>query len=80
MTTKDFVEGLNLLLPYYDDPEGYCLGADHDIIYIYGTEKPLPKTTIKRLCELGFFQPEVDCEDDFQPVNYNPEEGWAVFV
>jgi hypothetical protein len=76
-----FVEGLHLLLPYYDDPEGYHLGAEHDIIYVYATNKPVPEATVKRLIELGFFQPDVSYDgDDFEIKHYQPEEGWAAYV
>jgi hypothetical protein len=79
MQLNSFMEGLSLLFPYYDDPESYSLGAEHDEIYIYATDRPLPDIRVKRLCELGFFQPEVNV-DDFKPEDYKPEEGWCAYV
>jgi hypothetical protein len=76
MKTGDFIEGLNIILPFYTKGrDGYNLGADHDVIYIYATDNPLPETDVKRLLDLGFFQPEVQTGSD-----YDPAEGWAVYV
>ncbi len=82
MQLNKFIEGLAIFAQYYDDPEGYSLGAEHDIIYIYPTDKPLPEKDLKRIFELGFFQPEVDTGDEDLPKveQYDSEEGWGAFV
>jgi hypothetical protein len=81
MTINNFLEGVQLLRPFYDDPDGYILGAEHDIIYVYATDKKVSSTdTLARLFELGFFQPEVSIEDDPTVADYDPAEGWAAFV
>jgi len=82
MRTKDFIEGLGILQPYYDNPYDCNLCAEHDVIYIYSTDTPVPEPLVKRLCELGFFQEDVELgeDEDFGPKHYDPEEGWAVYV
>jgi hypothetical protein len=81
MQLNNLIEGLNILSNYDGDPEGgYHLGAEHDQIYIYATDAPLKEHSIKRMCELGFFQPEVSYGDEFTPEDYDPSEGWSVHV
>lgn len=41
MNLKNFIEGINTLRPYYEEPDGYHLGAEHDEIYLYATDRPL---------------------------------------
>ncbi len=79
MMTKDFVEGLNLIRPHYDNQDGYNLSAEHDIIYVYATDRPLPPESVKRLFDLNWFQPDVENEDN-DIAKYDFKEGWAVFV
>lgn len=73
MNLNNFLEGVNILRPYYNDPNGYHLGADHDIIYLYTTDKPLSPEAVQKMLDLGWFQ-------ESSPEEYNPEEGWAAFV
>jgi hypothetical protein len=77
MNLPNFIEGINILRPYYDDPDGYQLGAEHDQIYLYATQKPLPPEAVARLHALGWFQPDQDSEEG--PAPYNPDDGWSVF-
>ena len=82
MRLSNLVEVLNILLPYYDNPDGYHVGAEHDQFYAYATDKPLPETAVERMVELGWFQPDVDVEDgeDFKAANYDSEEGWSAYT
>ena len=81
MQLDQFLAGLSLLRDYYDDPAGYHLGAEHDIIYVYPTDKPVSEEHLSQLEELGWFQPDVETgEESWTPANYDPEEGWGVFV
>jgi hypothetical protein len=73
MQLKDFMAGLEILKPYYDEP-GYALGAEHDIIYLYATARPLTPEDVARLRELGWFQEGVGDE------RYSPDDSWAVFT
>jgi hypothetical protein len=82
MNTKELLEGLNILRPYYVDPDGYTIGAEHDQIYAYSTDFPLAQADVARMCALGWFQPDAKVPDDkdFGPDYYNPEEGWSAYV
>lgn len=75
MKLSDFCKGLEVLLPYYDG-DGHHLGADHDVIYLYPTSRPLPPHDVARLRELGFFQEGHSEEPDY----YDPESSWWAFV
>jgi len=82
MELDKFIEGLQTLQPYYDKPNGFHIGAEHDIFYAYPTDKPLPKEAIDKMIELGWHQPEVDMGDDkdFEAKHYDAKEGWAIFT
>lgn len=79
MNLKNFVEGITILQPYYDMPDGYHLGAEHDQIFLYATSRPVSDEDVKKLRELGWFQSEVLTDDDEKPV-YDPTEGWSAYV
>ena len=82
MQNSSFIEGLRILQKYYENPDGYNLGAGHDIIYVYPTDSPVQETDLKRLFELGWIQPEVGTGDEGLPTpeQYDPEEGWGAYV
>lgn len=75
MNLKNFCEGLAILAPHYDKLDGYHLGAEHDQIFLYATNRPLSEEAVAKMRELGWFQPE---QDDDAP--YDPGEGWSAFV
>ena len=78
MNLADFMVGLEILKPYYDDLVGCQLGAEHDQIYLYPTDRSLSEEDQLSLLELGFFQP--DSDDDSDDGAYVPTEGWSCFV
>ncbi len=87
MRTKDIIEGLTILEKYRSEPDGYNTGAEHDQIYAYATDSPVSEEDVKRLVELGWFQPDVeigrpesDSSQDFSIENYDPSERWSCFV
>jgi hypothetical protein len=75
MRLDKFIEGLNTLKPYYTDPNGFHIGAEHDQFYAYATDKPLSAADVQKMCDLGWFQPE---QDEGAP--YEPENGWSAFT
>lgn len=81
MRTKDIIEGLQILQKYRDDQDGFDCGAEHDVFYVYATDRPVESSDIDRLIELGWFQ-EVSYGDDdeFAAKHYDPEESWAAFT
>ena len=74
MNLKNLMAGLNLLLPYYDDPDGYNIGAEHDIFYAYATDEVLPDEVAAKMFGLGWVQP--DGEDEV----YCSTESWAAYT
>lgn len=75
MDVKNFLEGMHTLRPYYTHPDGYNMGAEHDIIYMYATNKPLTESDVQKMFALGWFQPECIVDGDHGP--YSFEDGWA---
>ena len=75
MRLGNFIAGLQTLQPYYDDGDGYHIGAEHDQFYANSTDKPLTPQDVQKMLELGWFQPE---QEEGEP--YDPAEGWSAFV
>ncbi len=83
MNVQNLVAGLAILQPYYDKPGGYHIGAEHDVIYAYPTNKPLPIEDIQKMIDLEWFQEEADYEsgtEDFSVKHYDPHESWTAYV
>lgn len=78
MKLSKFIEGLNILRPYYKDQDGYHIGAEHDQFYAYATDQPLTQEDQKRMCELGWFQPDGGMSEDGG--EYDKENGWSAFT
>jgi len=73
MRLNQFIQGLKILLPHYNQPDGYHLGADHDVIYLYATDTPLSPEEFEKMNELGFFQ-------DISQDEYDPNESWMAYI
>ena len=46
MTFSELRKALETLEPFYKDPLGYHIGAEHDIIYFFATDLPLSQEAI----------------------------------
>lgn len=79
MKLGNLVQGITILQKYFDEPDGHHCGADHDIFYIYPTNKPVSDEDVGKLKELNWFQPDVE-EDDDENAPYDAEESWAPYV
>lgn len=79
MTTVAVIEGIQILNKYRDK-QGYDLGAEHDVIYCFSTDRPVSEEDIVLLRSLGWTQEEVPEDDDGNPGPYDPEQGWAIYV
>lgn len=76
MKLSQFIEGLQILQRYYDH-DNYCLGAEHDQLFLYATNKPLNEYDFNRLIDLGWFQPDQESKlYDY----YDQEKSWSLFV
>lgn len=81
MTLGEFLAGAEILRPYYDDPNGYHLGADHDVIYVYNTDRPVLPADLERLAAMGWQQDNTSHEDgEWRVADYDPEESWWAYV
>jgi uncharacterized protein YqhQ len=58
MNLKNFIDGVDILKKYYDNLGGYHLGAEHDQIYLYQTDKPLSDEDQTKMKSLKWFQPD----------------------
>ena len=82
MSTKQLIEGLQTLQPFYDKPDGYNVGANHDMVYAYATNKPLTDEAIEKMISLTWHQ-EYDGRDygkDFSKEDYRDDETWHLYV
>ena len=75
MKLSDFIDGLTILRPYYNDSDGYHIGAEHDQFFAYMTDRPLSDEDVNKMRELGWFQP-----DTGEGNGYYPEDGWSAFT
>ena len=84
MTIGKFVNGLNILLPYFDKPdENYAVGAEHDQFYVYATDRPLTPEDVVKMKSLGWFQPDVRVPNDassHSEAPYDPKDGWTTYT
>ena len=85
MILSELREGLEILSRYFDK-DGYHTAAEHDVFYVYATNRPVVEPDLSRLIKLGWFQ-DVDTSDDdesesgdFEAKHYNPEESWQAFT
>lgn len=79
MTNANVIEGLTILQKYYEERPGYNIGADHDVIYAYATDKPVEPDDLLSLERLGWHQSDVPRdENDVRP--YDPNESWWAYV
>jgi hypothetical protein len=76
MILKQFLAGVQILCQYYNDPDGYHLGSDSGVIYLYPTDRPVTPEHVTKLLELGWFQPD-QLEEEYV---YDPYSGWQAFT
>jgi len=74
MKTKDLMVGINILLKYYDNLDGWFVGCEHDQLYMFSTDKPVSPEDAQKLHELGWFQEGIEAP------NYSLDESWSAFV
>ena len=79
MLLSKLIQGLQIFQKYYNT-DGYNTGAEHDQFYAYATDKPLSEEDLRRVVVLGWFQDDVEFEDEFKPSDYDPEHGWSAYV
>jgi hypothetical protein len=80
MNIKELARGIEILRPYYNKPDGYPHGCDHDEFYMRSTDKPLPLEAVEELVALGWFQECGPEDEDFTAKDYQADEGWMAYV
>lgn len=76
--TASVIQGLSILQKYRDEPDGFHIGADHDVIYAYPTDEPVSDDDLTGLISLGWYQEDADWGDseEFQAEHYSITESW----
>lgn len=82
MNTKEIIQGLLTLQPYYDKPDGYHNGAGHEEFYAYATDRPLSEADVKEMIRLGWHQEYdgLNYDKDFSVADYRTDESWVCYV
>lgn len=76
MKLSNLLKGVQILRPYYDDPDGYHnMVAKHNQFFMWATQRPLSDIDAAAMFELGWNQPEQESEG-----GYNPDDGWCCWV
>jgi hypothetical protein len=74
---RNLVDGINILRQYYDNPDGYYVGADHDEIYLYCTDRPVSKEHFDLLTAMEWHQYSIGCDNQ----NYVTfVTGWGIYT
>lgn len=68
---SNVMQGMKILSSYYHDVNGYHVAAGHDQLFMYTTDKVVTDQDVAELKRLGWFQDEDQ---------YDPNEGWSIFV
>lgn len=76
MRTIHIIAGITTLAHYRDKTDGRDLGAEHDQIFAFATDKPLSDADVEKMRKLGWFQPNVEGNDAV----YDPTECWSCCV
>ena len=79
MKTLDIIAGLQTLMPFYDNQNGFNTYADRDLLFCYPTDTPLSDDALDKMIEFGWFQdhPERNYKEEFSRKDYRPDETWV---
>ena len=75
MIFSKVIRGLEIFNTYFDN-DSYCLGAEHDCLHVYGTDRHISVEDFLELKELGWRQES--WSDDSE--EYSVDEGWHAWV
>ena len=71
---KEIIAGLQVLLPYYKNPDTYNVIAVYEEFLVCTTDTPLSEEDVLLMISLGWHQ---DCEEEeFSLGSYDQEEFW----
>jgi hypothetical protein len=84
MKLSNFINGLEIAKKYYRGHDGYHVGADHDVVYLYATHTGMNSQDIQAMIDNGWFQ---SCEDtgldggeEFTAGHYVSNASWRAYT
>ncbi|HMP71545.1 MAG TPA: hypothetical protein PKA76_19520 [Pirellulaceae bacterium] len=80
MTLDKIRAGIVIAQKYYDDPDSFHFGAEHDEIFLYATDRCMDAADVSQMIELGWRQDVEPKGDEMTVADYDPSEGWRTFV
>ena len=80
MSTKDLLTGVNIYTSNYGF--GYDISAGHDVLYLYGKDKPMRDDDVNKMISAGWHQEYEgrNYSEDFAAKDYRHEEAWVFYV
>ena len=82
MRTREIIAGLQTLMPFYDDQDGYHTSAGIDEVVAYQTDKPLSDASLDKMIGLGWHQ-DYDgrnSEERYSRKDYRQDEVWVCSI
>ena len=70
MIINEVIKGMEILSKYFDE-DGYNVGAEHDVIYVYNTDKAVSEEDIVTLRSNGWEQDSAE---------YSLKESWQRYL
>ena len=82
MRTREIIAGLQTLMPFYKDQEGYHTIAVVDEILALQTDKPLSDAALDKMIGLGWYQDygERDNNERYSRKDYRQDECWVSYL
>ena len=82
MRTREIIAGLQTLMPFYNDQNGYHNSAELDEIRAFPTDKPLSDAALDKMIGLGWYQ-DYDWrnnEERYSRKDYRQDECWISYL
>ena len=82
MRTREIIAGLQTLMPFYNDQEGYHTIAVVDEIISCPTDRPLSDAALDKIIGLGWYQDYEwrNHDERYTRKDYRPDESWVSCV
>ena len=79
MRTREIIAGLQILMPFYTDQNGYHTGANLNEIYAYPTDKPISDVALDNMIGFGWHQDYEGRNNDerYTRKEYRPDQRWV---
>ena len=79
MRTREIIAGLQTLMPFYNDQNGYHTAAVVDEIRAYPTDKPLSDVALDNMIGFGWHQDYEGRNNDerYTRKDYRPDQSWV---